>query len=249
MGRRPGRSKEVWQRWNNVSCNTQVPGSNSRTLSVWLSLSQTSKMICISYYLLSFLFSKTGEGHFGQWFCMGRNEPNCLNITAEKELWAHGWSSASRTASLARWGLLPGRTESSIPNRVDHSISTGWLISEWNLKTVKSQQCQIPKFSHSSEEPSTLFPSPTLWWMCRTTLGFKAFYPWETGASRESGNFLDPQTAKLFRPAMALGSQRSEATKEKAALKWTTDPWLPWPSIYLQYQELPETPPTFLFSE
>jgi hypothetical protein len=43
-----------------VSCNIQVQGSNTRNLSVQLSLSLT-KMLCLSYYLLCFLFNKIGE--------------------------------------------------------------------------------------------------------------------------------------------------------------------------------------------
>jgi hypothetical protein len=42
-----------------VECNTQLHESNARNLSVYLSLSQTrKKYIHLSYYLLSFLFSK-----------------------------------------------------------------------------------------------------------------------------------------------------------------------------------------------
>jgi hypothetical protein len=53
MGRRLGSSEEVWKR-----CNTQVHGSNARNLSVQLSSSQTSKMLCLSYYLLCFSSTK-----------------------------------------------------------------------------------------------------------------------------------------------------------------------------------------------
>jgi hypothetical protein len=44
-----------------VGCNEQVHRNSPRNLSVELSLPQTSKTICFSYYLLCFLFNKIGE--------------------------------------------------------------------------------------------------------------------------------------------------------------------------------------------
>jgi hypothetical protein len=38
-----------------------VYGSNARNISVWLSLSQLAKMVCLSYYCLCLLINKIGE--------------------------------------------------------------------------------------------------------------------------------------------------------------------------------------------
>jgi hypothetical protein len=55
MGRGPGSCKEVWWKRINVGCNTQVHGSNTRNLAVYLSLSQTSNNALS--FLLSLMFS------------------------------------------------------------------------------------------------------------------------------------------------------------------------------------------------
>jgi hypothetical protein len=44
------------KRNTNVGCNTEVNGSNARNLSVQLSLSQTSKMLCL---IISYVLSST----------------------------------------------------------------------------------------------------------------------------------------------------------------------------------------------
>jgi hypothetical protein len=41
--------------------STFVHESNARSLSVYLSLSQLAKMLCLSYYCLFILFNGTGE--------------------------------------------------------------------------------------------------------------------------------------------------------------------------------------------
>jgi hypothetical protein len=55
MGRGLGSSEEVWQRQTNVGCDTLVHGSSARTLSVYLSLAQTSKNA--ESFLLSVMLS------------------------------------------------------------------------------------------------------------------------------------------------------------------------------------------------
>jgi hypothetical protein len=55
MGSGPGSSEEVWQRGTKMGCSTQVHGTKTRNLSVWLSLLKTSKNDMS--FLLSLMFS------------------------------------------------------------------------------------------------------------------------------------------------------------------------------------------------
>jgi hypothetical protein len=58
VGRGPGSSEEVWERWTNVGCNTQVHGKNTKNHSAQLSLSKTSKK-CYVFLISSYVFSST----------------------------------------------------------------------------------------------------------------------------------------------------------------------------------------------
>jgi hypothetical protein len=52
---------EIVKRLVDMDCNKHVHGSNTRILSIWLSLSQTSKNTILSSYILCFLFNNIGE--------------------------------------------------------------------------------------------------------------------------------------------------------------------------------------------
>jgi hypothetical protein len=59
MGNGLGKNGEDWKRQINWSCNIHMRGNSTRKLPVYLSVSQTSKKSCFSFYLLCFSSTKS----------------------------------------------------------------------------------------------------------------------------------------------------------------------------------------------
>jgi hypothetical protein len=105
-----GGSEENWKRWTNWDCNTHMHGGNTRKLPVYLSLSQTNKTSCFSFYLCVFSSTKLENrrveqalwGHWcgGEW---GRRENTVkiwIPIATVLEIGGEGVKDSSKGAEL-----------------------------------------------------------------------------------------------------------------------------------------------------
>jgi hypothetical protein len=74
----PGSSKEIWQRW--TMCFSIQKYMEAELGTSWYSYLylKLAKMLCISYYLLCFLFNKTEEGRTGSAHFGGRWPKQCI---------------------------------------------------------------------------------------------------------------------------------------------------------------------------